>query len=409
MTTKVKRAFLGLRSFADGKPPAEHRRLHEIYFPKHLGAVIRRERARADRQKGQFSLVMFRLIPARGRFATLRLSRIVLNEVRSTDEVGQYDRFTVCAILPDTAPDGAWKLIERVRDNSAKKNMTVEPVLYTYPTSWFDDQNKNGHDKNGHDKNGSDHNGSSSTDTSERMRLVPTSSDNGNGNGNGNGSANGSANRSLQYDTLPLETLLVRKPGVVKRVIDITAAGIVLLLASPVMAIVALLIKTGSDGPVIFKQWRSGMGGRPFQIYKFRTMCAGADAMKAQLRAQSEQDGPAFKMTRDPRITAVGHFLRKTSLDELPQLLNVIKGDMSLVGPRPLPIDEQAQCDQWHRSRLDVMPGLTCVWQVRGRSQVSFEEWMRMDLGYIRKYQVLHDIKLMLQTIPAVLFRRGAK
>jgi len=114
-------------------------------------------------------------------------------------------------------------------------------------------------------------------------------------------------------------------------------------------------------------------------------------------------------MTHDPRVTLIGRFLRKTSLDELPQLLNVLKGDMSLVGPRPLPLDEQAQCDQWHRGRLDVTPGLTCIWQVKGRSRVSFEEWMRMDLNYIRRYQVIQDLKLIFMTVPAVLLRRGAK
>jgi lipopolysaccharide/colanic/teichoic acid biosynthesis glycosyltransferase len=201
----------------------------------------------------------------------------------------------------------------------------------------------------------------------------------------------------------------VRRPAWPKRLLDFGVAALVLTLASPVLAIVALMIKYTSEGPVIFKQWRSGLGGRPFQIYKFRTMCANADALKATLRAQSEQDGPAFKMTHDPRVTSIGRFLRKTSLDELPQLFNVLKGDMSLVGPRPLPLDEQAQSDQWHKGRLEVMPGLTCIWQVHGRSRVTFEEWMRMDLGYIRRYQIWHDLKLMFETIPAVLLRRGAK
>ncbi|HEY0007438.1 MAG TPA: sugar transferase [Tepidisphaeraceae bacterium] len=363
----------------------ESRRLHEIYFPKPLLGAIRRERARADRQKGQFSLVMFRLVPARGRWANLRLCNLVLQEVRTADEVGQFDPHTVCAILPDTAPDGAQKLIDRVRLRSQERGMTVEPVVYTYPSSWLGDKDDD----------------EQQPPATRQRRTVFTDQE---------GTTSGKDPRAAKrVQALPLEALLLRRPSWMKRAIDLVAASSVLLIASPAMVVIAGLIKYTSPGPVVFKQWRCGMGGQPFQIYKFRTMCDNADAMKAQLRAQSEQDGPAFKMTRDPRVTSIGKLLRKTSLDELPQLFNVLKGDMSLVGPRPLPLDEQAQCDQWHRSRLDVKPGLTCIWQVHGRSQVTFEQWMRMDLSYIRRYEVLHDIKLMLQTIPAVLLRRGAK
>ncbi len=390
MTPKIERTFVPTSKIVEPAAPAEHRRLHEMFFPKHLLAVIRRERARADRTKGQFSLVMFRLVPARGRWATLRLGKIVMDEVRATDEVGQFDRHTICALLPDTAPDGAWKLIDRVDSRARDRKMTVEPVVYTYPSSWFDHHNH----KNGTSGNGSTRGSSGSAKLSWGRDSDESDAE------------DGAASRT---DVLPLESLLMRPPSVAKRILDITVASTVLLLAAPVMLIVSALIKFGSEGPIVFKQWRSGIGGRPFEIYKFRTMCVNADAMKAALRAQSEQDGPAFKMTRDPRVTRVGAFLRKTSLDELPQLFNVLKGDMSLVGPRPLPLDEQAQCDQWQKGRLDVTPGLTCVWQVHGRSRVTFEEWMRMDLGYIRKYQVWADLKLIFQTIPAVLLRRGAK
>lgn len=371
------------------KPVGEHRHLHEMYFPKHLLAVIRRERARADRQRGQFSLVMFRVVPARGRWATLRMSRIVLDEIRATDEIGQFDRHTVCAILPDTAPEGAWKLIERVNTSAAERGMHVEPVIYTYPTNWLDPK------KSDNDSDDSDRDGSGGEPrVAEWVRRAEAAD---------------SRPAAQPFDSLPLESLLERRPGGMKRLLDVAVAGSVLLLASPLLAVIALLIKYTSEGPIIFRQWRSGMGGRPFEIFKFRTMCVNADALKAQLRAQSEQDGPAFKMTRDPRVTRIGAFLRKTSLDELPQLFNVIKGDMSLVGPRPLPLDEQAQCDQWHRGRLDVMPGLTCIWQVKGRSRVTFEEWMRMDLSYIKRYRTWEDLKLMFATVPAVLMRRGAK
>ena len=393
----------GLRLVEQSQTPAPpvHRRLHEMYFPKHLTAVLRRERARADRQKGQFSLVMFRLVPARGRWATLRLSRLVLNEVRTTDEIGLYDRNTVCAILPDTVPEGAWRLIQRVNEMARAKSMNVEPVLYTYPTNWIDrDNHRDGHGgKPANGKHNGTHNGTTNGDGRRLVEDFPESA---------------SARMAMtpetdQYPSLPLESLLSRPPVFLKRLIDVGVSGSALIVLSPVIAAVAAIIKISSPGPIMFCQQRSGMGGQPFSIYKFRTMIVGADKMKQELRAQSEQDGPAFKMTHDPRVTSIGRLLRKTSLDELPQLLNVLKGDMSLVGPRPLPIDEQAAADQWHQSRLDVRPGLTCIWQVRGRSQVSFEEWMRMDLGYIHRYQLWHDLKLIVQTVPAVLLRRGAK
>ena len=170
----------------------------------------------------------------------------------------------------------------------------------------------------------------------------------------------------------------------------------------------ALAIKATSRGPVFFTQERDTISGRPFTIYKFRTMCVDAEAKKGELRSLSEQDGPAFKMTDDPRVTPVGRFLRKTSIDELPQLFNVLLGDMSLVGPRPLPCDESHRCEAWQRRRLDVTPGLTCIWQVQGRSNVSFSEWARMDMQYIRSRSLMADLALLLKTIPAVIFRRGA-
>jgi len=216
----------------------------------------------------------------------------------------------------------------------------------------------------------------------------------------------------LTLDDAPvheLESLMVRPMPRWKRMLDIAGAGCAILMFSPLMILTAMLIKLTDPGPILFKQRRSGRGGKPFLIYKFRTMCVDAEKKKAALRAVSEQDGPAFKLTHDPRVTKVGAFLRKTSLDELPQLFNVLKGDMSLVGPRPLPIDEQEAVDLWHRRRLDVMPGLTCIWQVKGRSQVTFEEWMRMDISYIRKQKLSHDLSILAQTVPAVLLRKGAK
>ena len=177
-----------------------------------------------------------------------------------------------------------------------------------------------------------------------------------------------------------LQELLVRRMPLWKRAIDFVGAAFGLLLLSPLFMTVAAAIKLTSPGPVVFKQRRAGLGGRPFTIYKFRTMCVDAEAKKKALRALSEQDGPAFKLTHDPRVTRIGRILRKTSIDELPQLWNVLKGDMSLVGPRPLPVDESEGCEQWQKRRLDVTPGLTCIWQIKGRSEVTFAEWVRMDV-----------------------------
>ncbi len=186
------------------------------------------------------------------------------------------------------------------------------------------------------------------------------------------------------------------------------AHSIALLLLAPLFAIVALAIKATSRGPVFFRQKRSGLGGKEFVMLKFRSMVADAETRKRQLLAMNEQDGPAFKLKNDPRVTRIGRFLRRTSIDELPQLWNVLGGDMSLVGPRPLPCDEAQSCRGWLRQRLDVTPGLTCIWQVHGRSRVSFADWVRMDVQYIRFRSLGRDMKLLLQTVPAIMSQRGA-
>jgi lipopolysaccharide/colanic/teichoic acid biosynthesis glycosyltransferase len=191
--------------------------------------------------------------------------------------------------------------------------------------------------------------------------------------------------------------------------VDVAGAATGIFLLSPVLILVALAVKLTSRGPIFFRQLRTGRGGKPFWIYKFRSMVADAEVRKDDLRQLNEQDGPAFKIKNDPRVTLVGRFLRRTSLDELPQLWNILKGDMSLVGPRPLPCAEADACLGWLRRRLDVTPGLTCIWQVRGRCRVSFADWVRMDLRYVRALSLWQDVKLLIQTVPAVLLRRGAQ
>ncbi len=194
-----------------------------------------------------------------------------------------------------------------------------------------------------------------------------------------------------------------------KRAFDLLASATALVLLSPVLIAVAVAIRRDSAGPVFFKQRRVGLNGREFDFYKFRSMRVGAEAELALLRASNEMDGPVFKMRLDPRITPVGRFLRKTSLDELPQFWNVLRGQMSLVGPRPPLPAEVRQYLPWQRRRLSVKPGITCTWQVSGRNEIDFEQWMRLDLAYIDGWSFWGDIGICLKTVPAVLFARGAR
>jgi exopolysaccharide biosynthesis polyprenyl glycosylphosphotransferase len=199
--------------------------------------------------------------------------------------------------------------------------------------------------------------------------------------------------------------------GVIKQLMDFTGALIMLALLALPLIIVGVLIKLTSPGPVFFRQLRSGLNGAPFTIYKFRTMVTNAEQIKHELAAMNEMTGPVFKVTKDPRITPVGKWLRKFSIDELPQLFNILKGEMSLVGPRPLPVDEIKRInDMAHRRRLSVKPGLTCLWQVSGRNEIKeFKDWVRLDLEYIDNWSLWLDLKILLRTIPAVFSGSGAK
>ncbi len=196
-----------------------------------------------------------------------------------------------------------------------------------------------------------------------------------------------------------------------KSVLDVFGSLFLLLISSLLFIIIPILIKLTSKGPVFFRQQRSGLNGRPFTMFKFRTMCTDAEQLKHELDALNEMSGPVFKIAKDPRITPIGRFLRKFSLDEFPQLYNVLRGDMSLVGPRPLPEYEVKRFDDLaHRRRLSVKPGLTCLWQVSGRNEVkNFEDWVRLDLKYIDTWSFWLDVKILLRTIPVVLLGTGAK
>jgi lipopolysaccharide/colanic/teichoic acid biosynthesis glycosyltransferase len=189
---------------------------------------------------------------------------------------------------------------------------------------------------------------------------------------------------------------------------DVAGATFALMLLWPVILAAAIAIKLDTRGPVFYRQRRIGAGGREFGFFKLRTMQVGADEMKCDLKEENEASGPVFKMRADPRITRVGRFLRRSSIDELPQFWNVLRGDMSLVGPRPPTPDEVVRYEPWQLRRLQITPGITCLWQVSGRSEVAFVDWVRLDLRYAERRSPVYDLGLIVKTVPAVISGRGA-
>jgi lipopolysaccharide/colanic/teichoic acid biosynthesis glycosyltransferase len=231
--------------------------------------------------------------------------------------------------------------------------------------------------------------------------------------GNGNGRwpelvplPAGALARTLPAYEAPAESGLYLRYG--KRLLDILGASLGLLFSSPLLLIAAVIIKLESRGPVIYRSIRIGRGARPFTFLKLRSMVDGAEQHRQKLSHLNEADGPVFKIAADPRVTRVGRLLRMTSIDEIPQLWNVLRGEMSLVGPRPPIAEEVVQYEPWQLRRLDVVPGITCLWQISGRSRIGFQEWMRLDLEYIRHRSFQLDLKILIRTIPAVLSREGA-
>jgi exopolysaccharide biosynthesis polyprenyl glycosylphosphotransferase len=219
--------------------------------------------------------------------------------------------------------------------------------------------------------------------------------------------------QSSYLEDIPLVTLSSRhvesRALFIKRFIDIVLSGIILLFLSPVFLAIALLIRLDFKGPIFFIQDRVGYNKRRFKLFKFRSMVQGAELRQDELEEMNEASGPVFKIKDDPRLTRIGKWLRRTSIDELPQLINVLKGDMSLVGPRPLPVRDYIGFDHdWHRRRFSVRPGITCLWQVNGRSALPFDKWMKLDMEYIDNWSLWMDLKILFKTIPAIVKGSGA-
>jgi exopolysaccharide biosynthesis polyprenyl glycosylphosphotransferase len=208
----------------------------------------------------------------------------------------------------------------------------------------------------------------------------------------------------LTFSTTPENEYLI----LLKRVIDLLMAAVLIIVLSPLLLVLGVLIKLTSKGPILYRQTRCGLGGRKFTVYKFRSMKSGAELLREDLKSLNELDGPVFKIKNDPRCTALGRFMRRLSLDELPQLFNILRGDMSFVGPRPPLPEEVEKYESWQRRRLRMQPGLTCLWAIEGRSRLNFKRWMELDLEYIDHWSPLLDWKILLKTIPAVFLGRGA-
>ncbi len=344
-----------------------HSRNSKDRFPLDVAEFRReaaRERLRADRSNTHLAILIIDLPADRrqGRDFDF-LCNVLSQRLRITDTAGHLPDGRIAVLFPDTRKAGAWKVASDICDHYPLGHERPDCEVFQHPDE-----------------------------------SVPLQDD-----------SQPRAKQPIESQHSALESLFAYPTPVLKRGMDIVGATAGLIIAAPVLVFLATLIKLTSAGPVFYSQWREGHGGRLFRIFKLRTMCADAHQRQASLRTLSEQDGPAFKMRHDPRTTWLGHFLRRTSLDELPQFWNVLRGDMSLVGPRPLPTRESLECLPWQRQRLLVVPGLTCIWQVKGRNTVTFVEWMRMDLKYVRRRSLLYDLQLLLTTWPSILLSKGPR
>jgi len=340
-----------------------------------LRLVLERERNRAERTGTEFAMIVFTPRCTGDRRAAVDvLWRALTERLRNIDEVGWLDEQRIGAVLCGTSAEAARKVADDICHALPPDLPAPTCEVYSYP---------------GHEEE------CAGTASGKEPPSIQVASDE-------------SPPATASYAG-SLKRLYVRRMPLAKRCIDGVGAVVGLVISAPIIAVAAIAVRLTSPGPVFFTQWRAGKGGEPFLIYKLRTMVVDAEARKKGLLPMNEQDGPAFKMRDDPRLTTVGRFLRRLSIDELPQLWNVLKGDMSLVGPRPLPCSEMELALGWQKARLDVTPGLTCTWQVEHRSRISFEQWMRLDRRYIEQQSLLTDLALVAKTFPAVLSGRGVQ
>ncbi|EMB16307.1 sugar transferase [Rhodopirellula europaea] len=376
---------------------------------------LNRERLRATRRSIPFCLLTVELLTKAGatRRSTNKQNRqlvdLLLRNLRVTDEKGILATFRYGVLLVDTPEMGGRAVLDRLARLTSAAGLEVRLNLQVHDPNGFGEDQENNQDASG-DRRADDRRKDDPADSEEAwVRLASTTAE----------STAPTEPSALSHNRVQSSIDDITLAGVqqqssqsglwLKRGIDVVGAGIGLVLTGPAILGAMAAIKLTDGGPVFFRQTREGQNGRPFTILKLRTMIVDAEKFQAELRAESHRDGPAFKISRDPRVTKVGHFLRATCLDELPQLINVLTGDMSLVGPRPLPWHESRACERWHRRRLDVRPGLTCTWQVNKAKAVTFDDWMRMDLRYIDQLGLFQDLRLIAQTVVVPVTGRGGE
>jgi lipopolysaccharide/colanic/teichoic acid biosynthesis glycosyltransferase len=360
--------------------------------------AARREYNLSVRSGRAFSLILLR--PQASTAPDLAaIGEVLLERTRCSDVVGAMRGDTLAALLPETDGAGAWTLVDSIRAALPAGGEGVEVTVGSHPDDHSADERRGGGgDEEG--RPGPPGNGSGGSGRSTQQRRDKAKAES-----RGEPAPIGSSTARPVEDVMGL---FVQSISFSKRLIDVVVSAVLLLLLWPLFLFIGAAVVLTSKGGALYRQQRAGLGGRPFTFYKFRTMEEDAEENWAELISRNEQEGPVFKIADDPRITGVGRFLRRSSLDELPQLWNVLKGDMTLVGPRPPKVEEVSEYEPWQRQRLDVTGGLTCTWQVSGRSEIMFRDWMRMDINYVRSRGAWVDAKLLLRTVGAVLTGRGA-
>lgn len=378
------------------------RRLNSELLACHeFSRAVDKEKARAQRRDLTFCVVRFDFSDDPKSFPGPKFDRLLSafrKRLRITDEMGLFQS-TLGVLLPETMPGDAALVANELVEIAKALNHSVSSDIFAWPVP--------------DDGRPSNRSGNENEPGSFELEINPDGSAFASPGVDGGPVAiatqmqqrtSVSPNRAIKVQALDLSEATPEW----KRTMDILGSATGLVVLSPLLLITAIAIKLTSPGPILFRQWREGKDGKLFRIYKFRTMHNGADERKHLFRELSEQNGPAFKIKNDPRLTRLGIYLRRTCIDELPQLFNVLKGEMSLVGPRPLPADESLDCNAWQRGRLVVLPGMTCTWQVSGGRNMLFEDWMRLDLRYIKTRSIWTDAKLLVKTFLVTILHRGS-